>query len=201
MPSPRTSPSAERSADFPAAAFECPSPRLARTLDTSEQNSAARLPGSAGRSCTGDRRAVAPAACAARDPPGSPAPRPLPPRDALYDPLKLRRNSGAPASSGSCRGGPASEVSLDTGSNPVCALFASPEGRREKVSRTAKPWGELRTELCPPRCWSELGPQSPRTSIRASSTERSSSASRRPAERPSRSGSTTAVCSTRTRVS
>ena len=43
--------------------------------------------------------------------------------------------------------------------------------------------------------------QRPRMSASASSTERSSLAARRPADRPSRSGSTTVVCSTRTRVS
>ena len=42
--------------------------------------------------------------------------------------------------------------------------------------------------------------QRPRTSMSASSTARSSVASRRPADRPSRWGSTTVVCSTRTRV-
>jgi hypothetical protein len=40
----------------------------------------------------------------------------------------------------------------------------------------------------------------PRTRASASSTACSSSASRRPTERPKRSGSTTVVCSTRTRV-
>src|SRR6266508_5925895 len=43
--------------------------------------------------------------------------------------------------------------------------------------------------------------QRPRTSMSASSTEPSSPASRRPADSPRRSGSTTVVCSTRTRVS
>jgi hypothetical protein len=40
-----------------------------------------------------------------------------------------------------------------------------------------------------------------KTKAMAQSTARSSSASRRPADRPSRCGSTTVVCSTRTRVS
>lgn len=43
--------------------------------------------------------------------------------------------------------------------------------------------------------------QMPKTRASASSTARSSSGSRRPAERPRRCGSTTVVCSTRTRVS
>ncbi len=57
------------------------------------------------------------------------------------------------------------------------------------------------TGIANPLCqWGEMFYR-PRTSIRASSTTRSSLASRRPANRPRRCGSTTVVCSRRTRVS